>query len=266
MKDIQNSIETLIVNSEQKLEAANLLAKSGDFSTSTAILVTAFEEKSKAVILQFVDLGYQLVNEVSDLDYIFKQHDARHYIGFFVDCIYEVMSELKAILYQFMTDVKFADEILNFLASGFENPEIEKQINDWLKRQISSFIEKTTFYKAIETTRQNGLYMDVLAKGGVKKKIDKEDYLFVKNRLNTIHLLSKDIKELKDSNHITIIESIVKSKQNIIQQKMPDHISSSLLLIKSKRNKGFNKIKQTLNEMLDEYFPDQEDSNKKSHD
>lgn len=266
MKDIQNSIERLIVNSEQKLESAQLLSNNGDFSTATAILVTAFEEKSKAVILQFVELGYQLVSDMPELDYVFRQHDARHYIGFFVDCAYEVINDLKTLLYQFMTDVKFSDEILNFLASGFENLEIELQINDWLKRKISSFIEKATFYQTIEITRQNGLYMDVLTNGKPKKKIGKEDYLFVKNRLNTIHLLSKDVKELKENNHISVIESLAKSKQDMIQQKMSDHISSSLLLVKSKRSKGFNKIKNTLKEMLDEYFSGQEEINKKSHD
>lgn len=235
-------IEDLISNSNSKLLSASLLADNSDYSSAISLLVTAFEEKTKAVVLQFLDLGYKLVDNIKDLDYIFKHHDGRHYIGYLIDCVTEIVYDCKDLLNRLINDQKFVEEILTLKV----NSKKEELLLLWINQKIDSFINKIEFYQNIEKTRQNGLYIDVLTKGKTRKKITKKDFDFVKNKLNNVHLLSQFLLEIKNNTDKKIIDSLTVSRNNVIEKKIPTHISSSILLIKKERNKTFNEIRKSL--------------------
>ena len=246
-------IHALCDRSNQQLKTAENSAKSGDYGSATSLLVTAFEERTKAVVLQIVDLGFPIVNDYTDLDYIFRQHDARHYIGFFVDCFYEIIEDFKIIIERCRNDKSYIFKLAKF----GKDERIQKDLFDWGLTKIDSFLKKVDFYQNIEQTRQNGLYVDVL-NHRFTKDLTHEDYLFVKSRLKKVHVLSKDLFEMKENYELDLLPSIDDSKQKLQETNIPSHLVTAIQIVKKKRSKAFNSIRFKLNllrkELIDSDF------------
>lgn len=242
MKTINENIQALCIRSNQQLKTAQNSAQQGDYGSATSLLVTAFEERTKAVVLQIVDLGFPIMNDLSDLEYIFRQHDARHYIGFFVDCFYEIIEDFKLIIERYRNDKSFKFNIVKF----DEEERLQQDLLNWGLNKIDSFIKKIDFYQNIEQTRQNGLYVDVL-NHKFTNELTHEDFLFVKSRLNMIHLLSKDLLEMKEIYELDLFPSIDDSIQKLTQTNISSHLVNAIQLVKKERSKVFNSIKFKLN-------------------
>lgn len=242
MNDYTHKINALIINSKSKLDAANALASSGDYMTASAILVTAFEERVKAVVIQLLDMGLPIVNDISELEYVFNHHDSRHYIGFFIDCMHEVLEDLFPVLLRMREDKEFMHRVLRNDLSD----EMLTSVVAWLKQKSASFITKVDFYQNIEKQRQHGLYIDVLRDGSSKKPMSEEDYLFIKQRLNSVHILSNEIRKVKTDPMSDVIESIEESKQEIANNNAPSYVAKSLQFVRKERNDGFKKIRKVL--------------------
>lgn len=253
MKTINENIQALCIRSNQQLKTAQNSARQGDYGSATSLLVTAFEERTKAVVLQIVDLGFPIVNDFSDLEYIFRQHDARHYIGFFVDCFYEIIEDFKIIIERCRDDKSFIFKIAKF----GEDEKIQQDLLDWGLKKIDSFLKKVDFYQNIEQTRQNGLYVDVL-NHRFTKDLTHEDYQFVKSRLKKVHILSKDLFEMKENYELDLLPSIDDSKQKLQETNIPSHLVTAIQLVKKERSKAFNSIRLKLNllrkELVDSDF------------
>ena len=244
IEQIQQKIDLLVSNAIEKLEVAETSAQKNDFKTATALLVTAFEERTKAAVLQFVDLGFPIVNQVTDLDYVFRQHDARHYIGFFVDCMYEVFDDIKPILKEIARDKNYLLSLLKL----DQDLEMQMKLIQWIASKTDSFLEKLDFYQNIEKTRQSGLYIDVLDHGTLGASMNEEDYLFIKSRLNTIHLLSSDLKDIKIDHMNGGLPELEDSKNEMLNHDMPSHIVSAIKLVRKERNKVFDDLRIKLKE------------------
>jgi AbiV family abortive infection protein len=90
-----NKFEFFNSNADQKLKSSLILSQFGDFNTATAILFTSFEERKKVVLLQLIDLGIPINLEIKSIKILFRNHDYRSYIGYFIDCFYEIINDLK---------------------------------------------------------------------------------------------------------------------------------------------------------------------------
>ncbi len=248
MKTTKDKIDALILNSNKLLKSSKNISESGDFGTATAILVTAFEEKTKAVVLQIIELGFPIVNNLSDLDYIFRQHDARHYIGYFIDCLYEIINDLKKLIDRFRNDKNYIRKLANFA----KDKDVQKDILEWGFKKIESFMAKIDFYQNIERTRQAGLYVDVLNHNFGDQEITENEYKFVKRRLQKVHLLSKDLFNLKLNFDMDELDAIDKSKENLEKANVPIHLLSAIQIVKKERSKAFNILRKQLLYLKDE--------------
>lgn len=244
--DIDKKIDALCKGAEEKLRISYDIAAKGDFGTATALLVTAFEERTKAVVLQFIDLGLPLTEHFSNIEYIFRQHDARHYIGFIVDCIHEVIEDLITLMNQLRGKKEQIKKMIKFST----DQDTQEKLGQWILKKIDSFCEKIDFYQNIEKKRQNGLYIDILEHGTVNQKLEQNDYLFVKQRLNSVHILSSNLSDMKNNNADQDQQlSIEEAKQRMIETNTPDYIKDAIKLVKKERNKAFNQIRNKLLEI-----------------
>lgn len=245
MKNIENKIQELIDNANQKIYSAELLALNGDYGTASSILVTAFEERTKATVLQLIDFGFPLADDISELDYVFKHHDSRHYIGFFVDCLNEVTNDLIPILHKIFTNKEY---LLRILAIDLTEEE-HSQMTNWINTKKSSFLSKIDFYQNIEKNRQTGLYIDVLNRSSDIKLIAQDDYNYIKERLSNIHILSDDLMKIKTENDRQMMESFEESSQEMDKMEMKLSVAKGLETIRKKRNGAFNYIREQINGM-----------------
>lgn len=239
--NIHEKIQALCKRSDQQLKTSRTNAKNGDFGSATSLLVTAFEERTKAVVLQIVELGFPIINNFSEIEYIFHQHDARHYIGYFVDCLYEIIEDFKIVLDRCRDDKNYVFKVARF----GKDEETQKELIQWGLKKVHSFLEKIDFYKNIEKTRQKGLYVDVL-NHRFSEDLNKEDYLFVKARLNTIHLLSRDLVEMKWFDDSDLMPSLQDSREKMAQTNIPGHLIIAIEIVKKERSKAFKFIKNQL--------------------
>lgn len=242
--NIHEKIQALCKRSDQQLKTSRSNAKNGDYGSATSLLVTAFEERTKAVVLQIVDLGLPIINNFSEIEYIFHQHDARHYIGYFVDCFYEIIEDFKIVLERCRNNKDYVFKVARF----GQDEETQRELITWGLAKIHSFLEKIDFYKNIEKTRQKGLYVDVL-NHRFSEDLNEEDYLFVKSRLDTIHLLSQELIEMKGLDDMDLLPSLEDSREKIAQTNIPSHLVSAIELVKKERSKAFKFIRNQLIEI-----------------
>ena len=245
----QIKINECVRNAEEKLNSAELLANSGDYKTACSILVTAYEERVKAIALQLIDLGFSITDNINDIDYLFKHHDLRHYIGYFIDCLSEIFKDFQKIveLIKANPEPKLLFQLLN-------DPSTLNEFSNWLLIKINLFIEKIDFYRNIENYRQMGLYVDVVGHGKPNKNLTKDEYEFIKDKLNSVHQLSYFLHEFKP---MTIEESkqLEKINTDLIDEQVPIKIKETVDLVKQEKKKLFNKIEGGLfeiKEMLEE--------------
>ncbi|GEM_PF-4513555 len=243
MNNLAEKIRELDNNAEQKLRAAEILASNGDFPTASAILVTAFEERTKALVAQLMELGFPLATEISELDYVFKHHDTRHYIGFFVDCMHEIFDDVLPFFLSIIQDEIFRNKVLKLQFT----PEMENAFLNWMKSKTKSFLSKVDFYQNIEKHRQCGLYIDILRDGTTSEQLSKDDYLYIKDRLNAVHSMSKEMKEIKQEQDAHVLESIEDSRKQMLEHNMPSLISQGIEIVKKERKNAFKRIRRELN-------------------
>lgn len=237
----KHKINELIINSKSKLDSSEVLALRGDYNTASAILVTAFEERVKALVIQLLDFGLPIVNDLSELEYVFNQHDSRHYIGFFIDCLFEILEDLLPVIQRMGNDKEFKLRIVKIDLTN----EMYSSIITWLKKKSLSFIEKVDFYQNIEKKRQQGLYYDVL-KNTHSSEIIKEEYNFIKLRLNSVHILSDELLKVKLEKQQDFIKTLEETKNELIIKNTPSYITKYIQFVRKKRSKGFNKIRSIL--------------------
>ncbi len=241
-------INELIDNSNSKLRSSELLADVGDYSTGTAILVTAFEEKTKALVLQLTDFGFPLVNDISDLDYIFKHHDMRHFIGFFVDCLYEIFDDALQFALKVMRDREFRETVLIRKWSD----EMNIEAFQWFNSKCESFLKKVDFYQNIERQRQCGLYVDVIRNITPNTRITRDDFFFVKERLNAIHKMSDDLKEFSVQLEPDFMKTFNETKVKLVEMNVPSFVVQGIELVKKERNGAFKRIRKIIRDFNDE--------------
>lgn len=244
--NIKLEIEKCIKNAKEKLDDAEHLANKGSYGTASSILVTAFEERSKAVTLQLIDLGVPLGN-LNEIEYIFTQHHFRHYIGFFVECFSEIIKDLEKVLILIKKDPR-PEAMLEL----FNNPENIKQLKSWLVEKIDSFSEKIEFYRDIENNRQKGLYVDVL-RGNTPTDMSKKDYDDIKKKLNCIHWISFNLSSILESEWWNKGEEkkIFSKDVNSIKE-LPFGVQKTIKVVRKKRGKLF----QTMAIKLDNFKQD----------
>lgn len=247
--NIKQEIDKCTKNAEAKLSDAEDLANKGSYGTASSLLVTSFEERCKAFTLQMIELGLPLGN-INDIQYIFTQHDFRHYIGFFVECLNEIMTDFDKCLI-LIKKVNSREELLELVLK----PENVDVIKRWLPEKIDSFIKKIDFYRNIETRRQKGLYVDIY-NGITPTQTSKQDYENIKLKLNSIHWISS---------HLSIIIEAEwwnkgAEKRSFLQyskarESLPEQVQETIIIVKKKRSKLFQIISRKLtsfkNELVD---------------
>jgi len=243
MENLSERIEQLTKNADQKLAAAELLASQGDFPTASAITVTAFEERTKALVVQLMELGFPLANELSELEHVFKHHDTRHFIGYFVDCMHEVLTDIFPFLLRLIQDEEFRNAVLKLNLT----PEMESSLMNWMKSKTNSFLAKMDFYENIEGQRQCGLYIDILRNGTTNKQLSEEDYLFIKDRLNAVNIMSQEMKGIKSEQDAHVLETIQDSREQMLERNMPSLITQGIKIVKKERRNAFKRLRRELN-------------------
>jgi AbiV family abortive infection protein len=243
MTDSRYNFLELMKNADQKLVSAEKLTEIGDFYSASSLLVTAFEERTKALVLQLSIIGFPLKIDCKDWEYIFSHHDSRSYIGFAIDCLYEIIKDLKDELNKMYLDPEYKLKVLNFL----NNNELQKSFLKWCILKMESFIDKIDFFQSIQEKRQNGLYVDILRQKNLS--VNKEMYNEIKMKLSSIHKLSEDLIEIKD---LIDFSNISKSDQWKIKNQFPIILSEKINRIKKERSKYFKQIKKELIDFKEE--------------
>jgi AbiV family abortive infection protein len=243
-----NSFQELMKNADQKLVSAEKLTDIGDFYSASSLTITAFEERTKALVLQLSIIGFPLKINFKDWEYIFSHHDSRSYIGFVVDCLYEIIKDLKVELNKMYLDPEYKLKVLNLL----NNNELQNSFLKWCILKMESFIDKIDFFQSIQEKRQNGLYVDILKQKNLS--VNRDMYNEIKMKLSSIHKLSEDLIEIKDLIDFT---NISESDQGKLKNQFPIILSEKINIIRKERSKYFKKIKKELidfkEELIDEY-------------
>lgn len=238
--NVKQEIAKCVKNADEKLSDAENLANKGSYGTASSLLVTSFEERCKAVTLQIIDLGFDLGN-LNDIQYIFTQHDFRHYIGFFADCFNEIMKDMEKAL-NVLREFSSLEAILEFIVQ----PDNVNTLKNWFAEKIDSFIKKIDFYKNIEYKRQNGFYVDIYS-GKTPTHISAQEYENIKLKLNSIHWISTQL------NYVLEAEWWNKGEEKkaflpvaVSMELLPDQVQKTISVVRKKRNKLFNVIKKKL--------------------
>lgn len=247
MTNTRNNFLELMKNADQKLVSAEKLTEIGDFYSASSLLITAFEERTKALVLQLSIIGFPLKIDFKDWEYIFIHHDSRSYIGFAIDCLYEIIKDLKDELNKMYLDPDYKLKVLNII----NNNELQKSFLKWCILKMDSFIDKIDFFQSIQERRQIGLYVDILKQKNLL--VNMEMYNQIKMKLSSIHILAEDLIEIKD---LIDFSNISKSVQWKIKNQFPIILSEKINRIKKERSKYFKKINKELidfkEELIDE--------------
>jgi hypothetical protein len=122
--------------------------------------------------------------------------------------------------------------------------EIQEIFINWLGEKIDSFINKTSFYKELQITRQSTLYIDL--DNLSQFSVSENEYYEVKKKLDIVHTLSSGLYYLKRTlKELSIIESLIKLFNEDALKKMFSAIDN----VRKKKLKNFDNIEIELLKM-----------------